>query len=136
MVQPHKKPDQTVCPKPKERAIHDLVLLKAITAQDTPLPDTTTAPNAPPEANVFLCSILEDDPELFKIFPEEHLPMPNANTSPQVAPIMPQDDATFPGTEIPGAPEGAQRPHQNLVLIRLLFQNQSKSDNIPHFEKM
>ena len=66
MVQPHKKPGHTVCPAPKERAIHDLVLLKAITAKDNPTPDTTTAPNAPPEASVFLCSILEDDPELFK----------------------------------------------------------------------
>ena len=71
MVQPHKKLGNQVCPAPKERAIHDLVLLKAITAKDIPTPDITTAPNAPPEANFFLCSILEDDPELFQIFPEE-----------------------------------------------------------------
>ena len=98
MVQPHKKPGQNSCPKPKERAIHDLVLLKAITAKDKPNPDTTTVPNAPPEARVLLCSILADDPELFKIYPEEcqtRPPMPNTNTSPKVAPIMPQDDAIF-----------------------------------------
>ena len=98
MVQPHKKPDQNSCPKPNERAIHDLVLLKAITAKDKPNPDTTTVPDAPPEARVLLCSILADDPELFKIYPEEcltHAPMINADTSPEFAPIMPQNDATF-----------------------------------------
>merc|ERR1711873_95104 len=63
LVQPHKKPDQKVCPKPKERAIHDLVPMKAITAKHNPAPDTTTVPNAPPPAHVFLCSILADDPK-------------------------------------------------------------------------
>ena len=48
MVQPHKKPGQETIPKPKERATHDLVLLKAITAKDNPAPDTTTVPSAPP----------------------------------------------------------------------------------------
>ena len=97
MVQPHKKPGHPLCPVPKERAIHDLVLLKAITAKDNPTPDTTTAPNAPPEASVFLSSILENDPELFRIFPEECQPnaLTATATSQQVATIMPQDDATF-----------------------------------------
>ena len=105
LVQPHKKPDQKVCPKPKERAIHDLVLLKAITAKDNPTPDTTTAPNAPPEANVFLCSILEDDLELFKIYPEEcqtHAPLTDTAITPTTGSIqqptieqLPQDDVAF-----------------------------------------
>ena len=107
MVQPHKKPDQTVCPKAKERAIHDLVLLKAITAKDNPAPDTTTVSNAPPEANVFLCSILAENPELFKIYPEEcqtHAPSTETATTPTVGSIqqptqpinqIPQDDVAF-----------------------------------------
>ena len=97
MVQAHKKPNQQACPKPKERAIHDLVLLKAITAKDIPTPDTTTAPDAPPEARVFLTSIMADE-DLFEIDPEDchtDLPVPNAYTSPSVAPILPQDDTIF-----------------------------------------
>ena len=87
-----------MCPKPKERAIHDLVLLKAITAKDNPTPDITTMSNAPPDAHVFLCSILEDDPELFKNFPEERQAYASSTATepcPQVATLMPQDDATF-----------------------------------------
>ena len=98
LVQPHKKPDQNVCPKPKERAIHDLVLLKAITAKDNPTPDSTTEPNAPPGANVFLCSILEDDPELFENFSAERQPYAFSTATepcPQVAPLMPQSSPAY-----------------------------------------
>ena len=74
MVQPHKKPGQITCPKPKERAIHTLVLLKAITAQDNPNPDNTEKPGlTEEEAKALRSLIIEDDPELFTIFPEECL---------------------------------------------------------------
>ena len=73
MVQPHKKPGQDTCPRPKERAIHDLVLLKAITAQDNPNPDSTKKTGlTEEEATVLKCLFVEDDPELFDNFPKNH----------------------------------------------------------------
>ena len=107
MVQPHTKPGQHSCSRPKERAIHDLVLLKAITAKDNGAPDSTTFADAPPEATVFKCSILDDDPELFKIFPEEcpghaswkdiaQRPIKSSIQRPrQLIEPMPQEDAVF-----------------------------------------
>ena len=71
MVQPQKKPGQKTSPEPKERAIHDLILLKAITAKDNGAPDSTTFADAPPEATVFKYSILADDPELVDNFPKK-----------------------------------------------------------------
>ena len=49
MVQPHKKPGQDASPKPKERAIHTLVLLKAITAQDNQNHESNKTPGLDPE---------------------------------------------------------------------------------------
>ena len=60
-VQPHKKQGQTSTPQLKERAIHDLVLIKAITAKDNPYPDSTTSKNAPPEAKILICSFTNED---------------------------------------------------------------------------
>ena len=45
IVQPHKKQGQTTTPKPRERAIHDLVLIKSLIAKDN-----TTTKDAPEEA--------------------------------------------------------------------------------------
>lgn len=64
---------QETCPKPKERAIHDLVLLKALTVQDNSILDSTKRPVlSAEEAIVLKCSIIEDDLELFKNYPEEY----------------------------------------------------------------
>ena len=55
-VQTHKKQGQTTTPQLKERAIHDLVLIKAITAKDNPYPDSTTIktnPNRSQNSDVF-----------------------------------------------------------------------------------
>ena len=54
IVQPHKKPGQDSAPSAKERAIHDLVLLKAFTMMDNPPPDTTKIPSAPKEATIMM----------------------------------------------------------------------------------
>ena len=64
-LQPHKLPGKTNTPQAKERAIHDLVLLKAITAKDNPSPDSTTSSKLLPEARVLLSSIAPEDRKMF-----------------------------------------------------------------------
>ena len=71
MVQPHKQQDQAKMPQVKERAIHDLVLLKAINAKDNPVPDCTTSSNTPSEAKVLLTSTAHYDREMFCNDPTE-----------------------------------------------------------------
>ena len=43
MVQPHHKPGQISKPAARERAIHDIVLLKSLTLPDIPLPDSISS---------------------------------------------------------------------------------------------
>ena len=64
-VQPHKKQGQVATPQLKERAIHDLVLIKAITAKDNPYPDSTTIKTAPSEARVLKSSFTHEDRKMF-----------------------------------------------------------------------
>ena len=64
-VQPHKRPGQSNYPQPRERAIHDLVLIKSFTAQDNPSPDCTTSRKAPEEAKTLFCSVSAAERELF-----------------------------------------------------------------------
>ena len=99
-VQPHKKQGQTTTPQLKERAIHDLVLIKAITAQDNPYPDSTTIKTAPSEAKVLKCSFTKEDRKLFANDPQER---PNlfssdkmtSRTSQDVTqPVLPIDSPT------------------------------------------
>ena len=58
IVQPHKKQGQERTPQPKERAIHDLVLIKAITAKEIPGPDETSLNNAQEELKALLSQVL------------------------------------------------------------------------------
>ena len=76
MVQPHKNPCQESIPKPKERAIHDLVFLKAITAQVKTNGDSTFTPEAPAETIILQCSIMIDDPDFSKSIPRNDSIMP------------------------------------------------------------
>merc|ERR1712074_520308 len=71
IVQPHKRQGQTKTPQPKERAIHDLVLLKAVSAKDNPGPDDIRLTNAPAEARALLSNITIAERELFSNDPNE-----------------------------------------------------------------
>ena len=73
MVQPHQKPGQKSVPRPRERAIHDLVLLKAMTDQDIPYPDSTESASAPPNAKVLKFSVSSAEQETFRNNSEERL---------------------------------------------------------------
>ena len=64
-VQPHKKQGQVSAPQLKERAIHDLVLIKSITAKDNPYQDSTTIKTAPSEAKILKCSVTTEDRKMF-----------------------------------------------------------------------
>ena len=75
LVQPHKRQGQTKTPQIKERAIHDLVLIKSFTYQDNANPDSTTNRNAPAEAKSFLCSVYAEDRELLCDDPIETPPL-------------------------------------------------------------
>ena len=70
-VQPYKQPGQTSNPPPKDRAIHDLVLIKAITAQDNPRPDCTTSSKAPENAHTLMSHITPEEKGLFWRYPSE-----------------------------------------------------------------
>merc|ERR1712018_1059362 len=64
IVQTHKKSDQERTPQPKERAIHDLVLLKAITAKDNPGPEEELSLNyVPNELKTLLCQVRTEQRE-------------------------------------------------------------------------
>merc|ERR1712074_158764 len=62
---------QTKTPQPKERAVHDLVLLKAVSAKDNPGPDDISLNNAPAEARALLSNIEIAERELFWNDPNE-----------------------------------------------------------------
>lgn len=67
------KSGEEAIPKPKERNIRDVVLLKTIAVKDNLNPDSTTPLGAPAETNILKCSILTRYPELFKKYSEERL---------------------------------------------------------------
>merc|ERR1712074_315085 len=71
IVQPHKRQGQAKTPQPKERAIHHLVLLKAVSAKDNPGPDDISLNNAPAEATALLSHIEIAERELFWNDPRE-----------------------------------------------------------------
>merc|ERR1712020_612285 len=71
IVQPHKKPGQNSAPSAKERAIHDLVLLKAFTMMVNPPPDTTKIPSAPKEAKLMMTHHRILDNELYVHDPKD-----------------------------------------------------------------
>ena len=81
MVQPHKRHEQSNTPQARERAIHDLVLLKAINAKDNPVPDCTTSSSTPPEAKILLRSTTSYDREMFCNNPSERPKATYTNTS-------------------------------------------------------
>ena len=56
MVRPDTRHDKSTTQAPRERAIHDLVLLKAITMKDHPAQDTMDARNVPTDATVLKLS--------------------------------------------------------------------------------
>ena len=88
-VQPHKKQGQSTTPQLKERAIHDLVLIKAITAQDNPYPDSTTIKTAPSEAKILKSSFNPEDRKIFWNDPKES---PKFRYSENItSPILPDD---------------------------------------------
>ena len=70
-VQPHKKQGQTSAPQLKERAIHDLVLIKALCAQDNPYPDSITIKTAPSEAKILKSSFTPEDRKILWNDPQE-----------------------------------------------------------------
>ena len=76
IVQPHKKQGQERTPQPKERAIHDLVLLKSLTAKDNPGPEDNNINNAPEEAKALLSHITTDESELSWVYPNERTTTP------------------------------------------------------------
>ena len=83
------KQEQTTTPQLKERAIRDLVLIKAITAKDNPYPNSTTIKNAPVEAKILICSFTTVDR---KIFSNDPLERPNLFSSDNInSPIWPDD---------------------------------------------
>ena len=77
-------------PQLKERAIHDLVLIKAITAQDNPYPDSTIINTAPPEAKILMCSFNTEDRKIFLNDPQER---PILFSSDNMTSRMSRDDA-------------------------------------------
>ena len=74
VVQPHKRPGQNVAPSPKEREIHDLVLLKSFQMMDNPLPDSTSIPKAPVNATIMMTTQKQIDKELYVFDPEDGHP--------------------------------------------------------------
>ena len=70
-VQQYKQPGQASNPPLKDRAIHDLVLIKAITAQDNPRPDCTTSSKAPENAHTLMSHITPEEEGLFWSDPSE-----------------------------------------------------------------
>ena len=81
MVRPDTRHDKSTTQAPRERAIHDLVLLKAITMKDHPAQDTMDARNVPTDATVLKLSRHTVDPELFPTKPDAHpeYQIPNQN---------------------------------------------------------
>ena len=71
MVRPDSRHDKSTTQALRERAIHDLVLLKAITMRDHPERDIMDAPNTPEEATILKFSSPLYDHELFTTTPEE-----------------------------------------------------------------
>ena len=75
MVQPHQKDDKQSKPAARERAIHDLVLIKAITQQDNPADCTTKPKDLSPSEVHLLTSIMSPvDTGLFQNDLEERPP--------------------------------------------------------------
>ena len=71
MVKPHKRPNQTLDPAPRERAIHDLVLIKSITSPDHPHQDSSQHKDAPEEASAFRTSFQVLERGLFPSIPDK-----------------------------------------------------------------
>ena len=71
MVKPHKRPNQTLDPAPRERAIHDLVLIKSITSPDHPHQDSSQQKDAPEEASAFRTSFQVLERGIFPSIPDK-----------------------------------------------------------------
>ena len=71
MVKPHKRPNQNIDPAPRERAIHDLVLIKSITSPDHPHQDSSQLKDAPEEASAFRTSFQVIERGLFPSIPDK-----------------------------------------------------------------
>ena len=106
MVRPDTRHDKSTTQAPRERAIHDLVLLKAITMKDHPAQDTMDARNVPTDATVLKLSRHTVDPELFPTNPDAHpdYQIPNRNPvisqfmqplSNQLTDLIPQSDMEY-----------------------------------------
>ena len=65
IVQSHKKHGRTRTLQLKDEAIHDMVLMKAVTAKDNPGPEDTSLINTPKEAKALSSHISTDERELF-----------------------------------------------------------------------
>ena len=76
-------------PQLKERAIHDLVLIKSITAKDNPYQDSTTIKTAPSEAKILKCSVTTEDRKMFWNDPMESTKLCFSENI--TSPILPDD---------------------------------------------
>ena len=81
MVKPHKRPNQNIDPAPRERAIHDLVLIKSITSPDHPHQDSSQHKDAPEEALAFRTSFQVIERGLFPSIPDKPPKSQNLNSA-------------------------------------------------------
>jgi len=85
VVKPHSREDKSTTQTPRERAVHDLVLIKALSEQNQPPEDCRKDPKAPKDAQILLGQMDMYDP----------------------------NEITSPVTEMPQLPKNDRPPTQN-----------------------